>query len=136
MIDHPENPAAKNLRQLYRRICLLRGTGQVAEAVRLEESELPAAVAATQAAGADEAAISSLCQAERARVADLQDLAEILAPMLAKTLGAAIGLATKPAAAVVSSITARAAASKAVTKATVVPSVADLIDSMLAQERA
>ena len=136
MIDHPENPAATTLRQLYRRICLLRGTGQIAEAARLEETELPAVVAASQAAGADEAAIRSLYQAERTRVADLQDLAEILAPMLAKTLAGAIGLATKPAAAVVSSITARAAANKAVTKTTVVPSVADLIDSMLAQERA
>lgn len=136
MTDLPENSAAEKLRQLYRRICLLRGTERNAEAARLEAAELPAALAATHAAGTDDATIATLFRAEQARIADLRDLAEMLAPILAKTLNAAVGVASTSAASLASSVSRRTPVARVPLSASAVPSVADLIDGMLAQEHA
>ncbi len=127
----PVSPAAAplgELRQLYRRICVLRVNRRTAELQRLETHELPRAVAAVRAAG-DGPDLAALFAAEEARVDEAHLLAELLAPLLVTPNGttaasvAASGTSTRPAP------TAPGNRGAAL-------SIADFIDGMLAQEQA
>jgi hypothetical protein len=77
---------------LYRRVWVLRSRGRAAEARRIEETELAAALARVREAaeaGTDaEARIAAIRSEEGERVAAAVAFAEILAPMLAERLGA------------------------------------------------
>ena len=132
----PEPSHWDDVRRIYRRICVLRATGKIDDAAELEHGEFAHAVSVARiaaVAGEDEAAILS---AEAERVANAGILAELLAPLLAEHLR------TDP----------RLTASRAPISATVpiekpkpvpavrpsapvIPSITDLIDGMLAQER-
>ena len=115
------------MRRIYRRVCELRAIGRADEAVQLENSDLPAALAAARRAGVD-VDESALFAGEDERVADALLLAELLAPMLASRLPSAPRL---PAAGPPSA-PARASRSRTASS----PQVADLIDDMLAQAAA
>lgn len=115
-----------DLRQLYRRICLLRAGHRLPEAKELEELTLPAALAAVRSAG-DDGQISGLLDAEAAKVADVQAIAELLAPLLAAQLN--LARASFP---VVAPAAVRPLPSPIRSGA---PSIADFIDGMIAQER-
>ena len=114
------------VRGICRRICLLRAQGLGGQARRVEDAELPEALArAAAAAGAEDGARARAVMAEeRERVASAAVLAEILAPMLSGRLHAAApARAPSPEAPV-----ARAPGGAR--------GIADFIDEMLARERA
>jgi hypothetical protein len=118
--------------RLYRRIGLLRATGQAEAAALLETTEFSAAMESIRAHG-DADAIAPLLAAEEARIADAMVLAEVLAPLLASRLAASQG--TTPLA--VSSRTKPLRREPTVPGgAASSPTVADFIDGMLAQDRA
>ncbi len=116
---------------IYRRVCVLKSTGRHAEARRLEETELEAALAAVrktaQASAEAEARIASVMAAESERVAEALALAEILAPMLVERLGA-----NPPA----KRATEAPAGPRARPAADEDRGIADFIEEMLAQDRA
>jgi hypothetical protein len=145
--------------RLYRRICVLRATGETTAADHLESGDFARALAAASAdphsdsapgspaaANLDRLPVSeredeswqARLAAERRRVEDAQLLAELLMPLLAErlsdSLSANLTLAGEPG-------SAAAAAKKAkASRARVTPSapleIADFIEGMLAQERA
>lgn len=141
-----------DVRRIYRRMCLLRAAGRDRDAERIENSDLARALARarTQSAGTeiDEAAV--LAQ-EAERVTNAAVLAELLAPLLAEhlqhpvaqtaplsTVVATPPSATSPATAPVSPPNTPAyspPAGSAAPRPPVLnaPSVADLLDGMLAQ---
>ena len=123
----PESPWGE-VRAVCRRICLLRAQGRAAEAARIGEAELGAAAARAGAAaggGADPLERCRRLLAEEAERVDLAvALAELLAPMLALRLRGA-----EPARAAAAAPAPRRTRAEA-------PGVADLIEEMLARERA
>lgn len=134
------------MRRVYRRICVLRAAGHPAEALDLELEELPQALAtAREAAGVHASDEASVLAQEAERVANASVLAELVAPLLAERLNA------RPAAAAASPAAVSAATSPvrkpshapsampaAAAKPAVQnpPSIADLLDGMLAQSPA
>lgn len=120
---------------VYRRICLLRATGRIEEAARLEYGDLVRAM--TEATTSVEAEISwsTLFAAEEKRVADASILAELLAPLLAEQLHLSPAQpATAGLAAVLDAFPAKSPRRPPAPGAAP-PEVADLIEGMLAQER-
>lgn len=126
------------MRRVYRRVCLLRAAGEIDEAAALEHGELRGAVAAARIAsdGAPDEAAAIFAE-EADRVASAQTLAELLAPLLAARLGrepsAAPGVPATPVSAASDPPASEAAGRHASGE---VPPIADLIDSMLAQQNA
>ena len=114
---------------LHRRVCVLRATGQQAEAARLERTELSAVLAALPA-GDDAAALAALFAGEVARVTEAATLAEVLAPLLAAQLASKL----QPAETGSKRLTREDA--PRIAGPTAPRSVADFIDDMLAEERA
>ncbi len=118
---------------LYRRICVLRATGEAFAASRLESDELPRAVAEATAAGIPEDSWPLRFAAEEKRVADAELLAELLVPLLAERLPWPRSPATAGLSAVLDAFPAKSAARPE--PGAPPPTVADLIEGMLAQER-
>jgi hypothetical protein len=117
--------------EIYRRVCVLKSAGRQAEARRLEETQLEAALAgirkAAEGSPEAEARIASVMAAESERVAEALTLAEILAPMLVERLGA--NPPAKRATEAPAEPRARQAAGED-------RGIADFIEEMLAQDRA
>jgi hypothetical protein len=162
----PNTPRSAELEadalRLYRRICVLRATGETTAADHLESGDFARALAAASAnphsdsapgfpaaSKLDRVSVSdrgdeswqARLAAERRRVEDAQLLAELLVPLLAErlsdSLSANLALVGEPG----SAAAAAAAAKKAkASRARVTPSapleIADFIEGMLAQERA
>ena len=113
---------------------MLRASGKTTEAARLERTELAEAWVAHRASG-DATDVTPLLESEEARVADAVVLADILAPLLAARLADQDTVNV-----------ARAARSSKASSANrpdlggspgaPVPTVADFIEGMLAQDRA
>lgn len=131
--------------QLYRRICLLRACGRAAEAEKIQSIEFAAArSAAEQETPVEdpsilESLIQTLLDAEEARVTEAVLLAEMLAPLIADLIRPSLAnqpLAVKQPANThsPSQAAARRPESPRPPPATA-PSIADLIDGMLGQER-
>lgn len=126
------------VRRLVRRIGLLRAAGRHAEALDLEIDELSRAFTAARAADpAGEDRSPAIQHEETERIAQASALAEILAPLLAEKLrqhlppavvGAAAALATPT-----ESVRPPAPNAAAPSPTSSPPSIADFIDSMLAQ---
>ena len=118
---------------IYRRVCILRSKRRHAEARRIEESELAAALAKVREAfGAEadtEARIASIMSEEEDRVAAAVAFAEILAPMVAEHLGAAAPGGRRPAA-------EPAARMRTPGRPDEERGIADFIEEMLVQDRA
>src|SRR5207253_349568 len=88
-----ELSAWNEVAKMCRRICLLRATGQNAEAARAQSSDLPRALELTGSRAADPAVanrLSALFASAEERIADALVLAELLAPMLAQHLQPAL----------------------------------------------
>jgi hypothetical protein len=125
-----------DVRRIYRRVCVLRATGRPAEALDLEIDEFAKALASARAAsGGDEETEAAVLAQENERVTNAAVLAELVAPLLAERLHAQM-----PAPAVSASVTpARKKSSSpapAKTPPLTPPSIADLLDGMLAQSPA
>ena len=121
----------RELGEIYRRICALRSQGRETDARAVEEGDFAAALAAMrEQSGAEpenEERLQAVLAAEEDRVVNATALAELLVPLLAERFG------LRPAAPVAPSLIPRAAKGMA---PAAVPSVADFIDDMLAQDRA
>jgi hypothetical protein len=129
-----------DLRQICRRICLLRLSGKKQEAAELEQGELARALAAMHEHGAD-VDPATVFASEQARVEEARDLAELLAPMLLQGLQSSLALvsaaSTEATATVVPfSPAPRASSSASAAAGATAPSIADFIDGMLAQDAA
>ena len=135
------------MRRLYRRICLLRATGQNEEASALERSEFSEVLSSARKAPEAAQNETRILAEESERVASASILAELLAPILAKKLQAPVLTSVEttspaPARKTETSLSApprRARVSSAENSespaAAGVPGIADLIDGMLSQER-
>lgn len=128
------------MRRIYRRICVLRAHGAAAEARELERTELAEALSAARAESPPARPESDLLAQESNRVAEAQLLAELLAPLLADRLrGAAPEFA--PRSATAAAPAAPRAAPPPTPRVTAppppaaAPSITDLIDGMLSQDR-
>ncbi len=141
LINSLDAPWAK-VAGVYRRICLLRANGHDAEADRVQAEELaPARVAAereTHSADSPESEllIQSLLDAEDARVAEALLFAEILAPLIAERIRPLLVLgpvASRPP--FPSDRESPRALPPPSVRSEATPSIAALIDGMLAQER-
>lgn len=133
------------MRRIYRRICVLRAGGHPADALDLELEELPKALAAArEAAGENADMAASVLAQEAERVTNASILAELVAPLLADRLNARAATAApvpaaapSPAAAFRKSPAPPPAAPVAPKPAVqTAPSIADLLDGMLAQSPA
>lgn len=142
----PNTPRSAELEadalRLYRRICVLRATGETTAADHLELGDF-ARASADVSSSADRLPETESWQArllaERKRVEDAQLLAELLVPLLAErladSLSATLALAGDTGAS--SAATARKAkASRARPTPSAPLEIADFIEGMLAQERA
>jgi hypothetical protein len=125
---------ATGLASLVRRICLLREQGDVAEARRVQETELADRIRemreSADPAALTDAALADLFATETRRVADALATAEVLIPQLVAIWPA--GPAARPARLTLSVPTeapARPAAADGP------PRISDLLDAMLAAER-
>lgn len=152
----PNTPRSAELEadalRLYRRICVLRATGETTAADHLESGDFARAVAAVSAATTSStlSAVPSdhvpeneswqaRLAAERSRIEDAQLLAELLVPLLterlADSLSANLALAGE-----IGANGAAAARKARASRARPTPSapleIADFIEGMLAQERA
>ncbi len=144
VIDRYNDSPWNDVRRIYRRICVLRAAGHPAEALDLELEELPKALAAARKIAGDQAGAEASVLAEEAeRVTNASLLAELVAPLLADRLNARSSAAAASAAAPVSVSAAAnrklpAAQPAAAPKPAVqtVPSIADMLDGMLAQSPA
>ena len=125
---------------IYRRICLLRASGRLAEAERLQLDEFVTARSAAQQethldeSPESESLINSLLEAEEARVTEALLFAEMLAPMIAEHIRpdtAAELSASRPP---FSSDRANRPIPPPRAPSDAAPSIADLIDGMLGQE--
>jgi hypothetical protein len=133
----PDTTAAAELQRLFRRICFLRASARSAEADELEEKAVPAATAALRSAGALDAEISALRVTAEIRIEEMVELAEFLAPLLAKNLNGASGAASNATPRITPPVSRlKGAPAMGAGETSRVPSVADLIDGMLAQDRA
>ncbi len=127
---------------LYRRICVLRARGLDTEADRLQQHEFAAARLAAESAmgetseGPAADKFQALLEAEETRVSEALLLAEILAPLIAEKINSA-SPAVSTASARAPSPQSGAPARNAVPRRRddPAPSIADLIDGMLGQER-
>lgn len=124
------------MRRIYRRVCVLRAIGHDREAGELERSELSPALDSARAASPAVADAEAALFAEEAnRVTEARLLAELIAPLL--TEGLRPMLSATPAAVAASALRPPLAPPRAApSPAAGVPSVADLIEGMLAQDRA
>lgn len=137
---HPESaPNAEGQRmgeiiRLVRRVCLLREDGEMLRARRFEQDELQPAIASYRKMQGDEAlperALTEIFAIEERRVADADALCELLVPRLAARLPSAISTGNNPVAPV-----SRTPA-VAVSAAAGPPAIPDLLDAMLALDRA
>lgn len=152
----PNTPRSAELEadalRLYRRICVLRATGETIAADHLESGDFTRALAEvsaarpgarpeTEPAADDESPWQARLAAERRRVEDTQLLAELLVPLLAGRLAdslaanLSLGLGSEASAG-----TAAAARKAKASRDRATPSapleIADFIEGMLAQERA
>lgn len=118
----------------HRRVCLLRASGNDAEAARLERTELAEAWNSHRASG-DPTPVAPLLAAEEARVAEAVLLVEMLVPLLADRM-ATRESATSPQAADDLKAARRETAKPFSPFPGTAPSVADFIEGMLAQDRA
>ncbi len=121
-----------SIARLVRQICLLREQGDAGRAAQLQENDLTAAVRNLRAThGAEilpEPGLQALFAAERQRVAEAVLLAELLIPQL---------LGSRPVprpAAAITAVTPRPAAPRPPDAGP--PAITDLLDAMLAAERA
>jgi hypothetical protein len=120
----------RELGEIYRRICSLRTQGRETDALALEQGGFAAALTAVRVQSAPgpetEEKVQTVLAAEEGRVADAGALADLLMPLLVQHLrNAPLVAAPAP----------RPHPAKPSASAEV-PSVADFIDDMLAQERA
>jgi hypothetical protein len=140
LTTHPENtsltPSERmvNIIRMVRRICVLREDGEMLDARRVEEGELLPAVEAFRKARGEEAlpepALQEIFAIETRRVADAGVLCELLVPRLAARL---------PTFAVAGAINAAPVTrvpSAAVPAPGGPPAIPDLLDAMLAADRA
>jgi hypothetical protein len=127
-------PGSKVAR-LYRRICILRATGQEDEADRLESGDLATAVAALQTASPSDAShenLATLFTAEEDRVANAAALAELIAPLLQNQLQPGSATSTTPRS---SARTAKPSGVRSPSASTGPHDIATFIDEMIALER-
>jgi len=123
------------LARLVRRICLLREQGEPAEAGRLQQNDLPAAIGELRRAEGDDALrddeLAELFAAEARRVTEALLTAEIMVKRLAELWSPLAGPAR------VAAAVAAAAPSPASRPAAPAgpPVISDLLDAMLAAER-
>ena len=118
------------MRSICRRLCVLRSRGRLAEAGRIEETELAAAMAQAREGpegglGAD-ARLSAVLAEEGERVAAAVAFAEILAPLLTERLAARAPERGRAAADPARRAPAPSAGDRG---------IADFIEEMLAQDR-
>jgi hypothetical protein len=121
--------------RLYRRICILRATGQEDEADRLESGDLATAVAALQTASPSDAShenLATLFTAEEDRVANAAALAELIAPLLQNQLQPGSATSTTPRS---SARTAKPSGVRSPSASTSPHDIATFIDEMIALER-
>lgn len=145
-LTHPLPPSLaapwSQVAAIYRRICLLRARGHDAEADRLQQYEFAEANAAAEIFDEENSVPSAperfqaLLAAEENRVADALLLAEVLAPIIAEQIRhlpstATVAASASPVPAPRESIHPRPP--RDLGEPT--PGIADLIDSMLGQER-
>jgi hypothetical protein len=138
------------VRQVQRRIWLLRAIGKTDEASQLEHVDLPRALATARITAPDVDEQSVLAD-EAERVANATVLAELLAPLLADRLRSAPANAASSAASAPANASPantpeptpaaatpppRPASAPARPASSTPPSVTDLIDGMLSQNRA
>lgn len=144
LTTHPENtPLAPtermvNIIRMIRRICLLREDGEMLDAKRVEDAELLPAVEAFRKARGEEAlpekALEEIYAIETRRVADAGVLCELLVPRLVARLPG-LAMAGAVAGAVNVAPVSRAAAAT-VPSPGGPPAIPDLLDAMLAADRA
>jgi hypothetical protein len=138
-------PPWAHVAQLYRRICLLRACGRADEAEKIQNVEFAAArfVAEQETLVEDpailESRVQTLLDAEASRVTEAVLLAEMLAPLIADLIRPSLAiqpLATKqPANAYSPSQAVTRRPEPLRTPPATAPSIADLIDGMLGQDR-
>jgi hypothetical protein len=118
-------PAWNKVAGVFRRVCLLRAEGRVAEARALEAAEFGPAFADARASDpAPERAVSDFLAGEKRRVGDAIAFAEVVVPLLAARTDAPDPAAAPP---------LRVRRSAGGPPADL--GIADMIDDMLSQER-
>jgi hypothetical protein len=121
----------REVRKIYRRVCVLRSQGRDEEAQRVQDTDFARALVLAKETAPDgletDAQWQAMLAGEEDRVADAVALAELLAPMLRERLPS---LTASPSAAVPP---ARLPSGR---PRDLAPSVADFIEEMLTQERA
>lgn len=140
---------SREVRTLYRRICVLGATGKIGEANALRVQELePALKALRESSAVADAQLEAIFATEEERVATAQTLAEILLPLLSEKFSASAASAAtayQPAprapAADYGPSPADAAATSSIDSvrdraaSPLLPGIADFIDEMLTQDR-
>lgn len=124
-----------DVRRIYRRMCVLRATGKNDEAARLENQDLARALAEARIATNNSEEEAVVFAQEVERVANAAVLAELIAPMVAEQVRAASPRIPAP------SNNPAAPPAEQIPKAArphqdAVPTIADMLDGMLAQEPA
>ncbi|HTO03710.1 MAG TPA: hypothetical protein VL069_08410 [Opitutus sp.] len=124
-----------DVRRIYRRICVLRATGKTEEAALLENDDLSRALAEARIATNNSEEETAVLAQEAERVANAAVLAELLAPMVAEHVRAD---SPRVAAPQNTSVTAPGdpIPKPARPRLDSVPTIADMLDGMLAQEPA
>jgi hypothetical protein len=126
--------------QIYRRVCVLRAQGRGGDAAQLYAGKFSEALDVIEqfaGAGPDtEARLQSLLAAEDERVASASVVAELVTPLIADRLREIFPGTSSPSAPRNESVEKPAASSPASQAPGSAPSIADLIEGMLAQERA
>lgn len=124
----------EELRRLYRQACLALASGKTSEADRMFNDVLPTEIAAAQRELGHDIAGDDILQAvfadEQRRVRDAEAICELLLPRLQRALG------TRPAAAPPVPVMSSASFPTTSSPAGATQSIADMLDSMLAQDGA
>jgi len=125
------------VRRIYRRACVLRATGKSEEATTLESVELPRALATVRSDPLSSLQEEAVLAEEVERVSSALILAELVAPVLVEQLRTALPVVTGAyAPSPTNKVEPKAAAAPPQAAADEMPSIADMIDGMLSQERA
>lgn len=124
------------MRRLYRRVCVLRATGQDEAAAALEHTELARALGVARLATDDVTHEQAVLEQEAERVAQAHTLAELMVPLLAHRLRAELPALNRSSAlpAAPTEPSSPPVTPPARGPAGEVPAVADLIESMLLQQ--
>jgi len=125
-----------DVRRIYRRACVLRATGRSEEATHIESVELPRALENAQRDPLCSLQEQAVLAEEVERVTNAFILAELVGPMLAEQLRAEGSVITSASAPSAGKTEPKVDPAPTRAPSDEPPSIADLIDGMLSQERA